>query len=161
MATITLTGRGVIAGVVEGEALVCPQSITGWAGIDPRTGIIKEYENVNRGKSIKGKILVMPGSKGSNGWSCYFGAARVSGAAGGGGPAPLGWIFSRIDSSAAVAAAVLRIPRVVDFPKGKDPCVLIASGDRVRLNGQAGEVVIFKSEGSSGEPVVFDTKLIE
>ena len=155
MATITLTGRGVIAGIVEGEALVCPQSITGWAGIDPRTGIIKEYENVNRGKSIKGKILVMPGSKGSNGWSCYFGAARVSGAA------PLGWIFSRIDSSAAVAAAVLRIPRVVDFPKGKDPCVLIASGDRVRLNGQAGEVVIFKSEGSSGEPVVFDTKLIE
>ena len=155
MATITLTGRGVIAGIVEGEALVCPQSIAGWGGIDPKTGIIKEYENINRGKSIKGKILVMPGSKGSNGWSCYFAAARVNGTA------PLGWIFTRIDSSAAVAAAVLRIPRVVDFPKGKDPCVLIASGDRVRLNGQAGEVVIFKSEGSSGEPVVFDTKLIE
>ena len=75
MAAITLRGRGVIPGIVEGEALVCPKSITGWGGIDPQTGIIKEYENVNRGKSIKSKILVLPGSKGSNGWSCYFGAA--------------------------------------------------------------------------------------
>ena len=141
MATITLRGRGVIPGIVEGEALVCPRSITGWGGIDPQTGIIKQYDNVNRGKSIKGKILVMPGSRGSNGWSCYFGAARVTGAA------PLAWIFSRIDSSAAVATAVLQIPTVVDFPEDQDPCRLISSGDRVRLNGRTGEVEIFKSRG--------------
>ena len=145
MAAITLKGRGVIPGIVEGEALVCPKSIAGWGGIDPKTGIIKEYENVNRGKSIKGKILVMPGSKGSNGWSCYFGAARVSGAA------PLGWIFTRIDSSAGVATAVLQIPTVVDFPEDRDPCRLIKSGDRVRLNGRSGEVEILEAAGSEDE----------
>ena len=79
MERIKISGRGVVAGVVEGDALVFPWSITGWGGIDPHTGIIKEYGNVHHGESIKGRILVMPGSKGSNGWSCYFGAASVAG----------------------------------------------------------------------------------
>jgi predicted aconitase with swiveling domain len=138
MGTITIKGRGVVAGTVEGEALVCPKGITGWGGIDPETGVIKEYENINRGRSIKGKILVMPGAKGSNGWSCYFGAARVAGAA------PLGWIFTRIDSSSGVASAVLRIPTVVDFPRDQDPCMVIQTGDRVRMNGETGAIEIFK-----------------
>jgi hypothetical protein len=56
--------------------------------------------------------------------SVYFGAAWVSGAA------PLGWIFTRIDSSAGVATAVLQIPTVVDFPDDQDPCRLISSGAR-------------------------------
>ena len=136
---IVIRGRGVIPGIVEGEALVSPQSITGWGGIDPATGIIKEYGNINRGLTIKDKILVLPGSKGSNGWSCYFGATRVSGAA------PKGWIFTRIDSSAGVASAVLSIPTVVDI-QGADPCHLIATGDRVRIDGSSGEIVIFKDK---------------
>ena len=61
MEKLTIKGRGVIDGIVEGEALVCPKSITGWAGIDPVTGIIKEHGHINRGKSIKQKILIMPG----------------------------------------------------------------------------------------------------
>ena len=126
----------MIPGIVEGEALVCPNSITGWAGIDPETGIIKEHGHINKGRSIKQKILIMPGSKGSNGWSCYFGAARVHGAA------PLGWIFTRIDSSAAVATAVLQIPTVVDFPEDQDPCRLIENGDWVRMDGETGAVEI-------------------
>jgi predicted aconitase with swiveling domain len=139
---LRLRGRGVVAGIVEGEALVCPRGITGWGGIDPSTGVIKEYDNPNRGLSISGRILVMPGSKGSNGWSCYFGAARVAGAA------PLGWLFSRIDSSAGVASAVLRIPTVVDFPPDQDPCRRIATGDRVRINGATGEVEILEPTGA-------------
>ncbi len=138
MERIRLKGRGVVAGIAEGEALVCPQGITGWGGIDPRTGVIKEYENVNRGRSIKGKILVMPGAKGSNGWSCYFAAARVAGSA------PLGWIFTRVDSSAGVASAVMRIPTVVDFAPDQDPCLRIRTGDRVLMDGGSGEVVVVK-----------------
>lgn len=138
MATIIIRGRGVVAGIVEGEALVCPKSITGWGGIDPATGIIKDYNNSNRGLSIKGKILVLPGSKGSNGWSCYFGAARVAGAA------PVGWLFSRIDSSSGVACAVMQIPAVVDFAGNDDPCRLIENGDWVRIDGTTGVVEIRK-----------------
>ena len=139
MSKLKIHGRGVIPGIVEGEALVCPDSITGWAGIDPETGIIKEHGHVNRGKSIKGKILVMPGSKGSNGWSCYFGAARVAGTA------PKGWLFTKIDSSSGVASAVMQIPTIVDFTDDQDPCRLIENGDWVRMNGETGEVEIRRS----------------
>ena len=136
MEIIIIKGRGVIAGIVEGEALVCPKSITGWAGIDPETGITKEHGNINKGKSIKQKILVLPGSKGSNGWSCYFGAALVAGAA------PKGWMFTKIDSSAGVASAVMKIPTIVDFNESQDPCKLIKNGDWVRMNGETGQVEI-------------------
>lgn len=136
-----IRGRGVVPGIVEGEALVCPQSITGWSGIDPATGIIKEYGNVNRGVSIKGRILVIPGSRGSNGWSCFFGAARTAGAA------PLGWLITRIDSSAGVACAVMKIPAIVDFEADQDPCRIITTGDWVRMNGSTGEVEILPAAG--------------
>jgi predicted aconitase with swiveling domain len=140
MEKLVIKGRGAVAGIVEGEALVCPESITGWAGIDPATGIIKEHGHINKGESIRQKILVMPGSKGSNGWSCYFGAARVAGAA------PKGWLFTRIDSSAGVACAVMNIPTIVDFEEGQDPCRLIKNGDWVRMNGETGEVEISRAD---------------
>lgn len=143
MGEIIIKGRGVIPGVVEGEALVCPKSITGWSGIDPKTGVILERGNINQGKSIKDTILVLPGSKGSNGWSCYFGASRVAGTS------PKGWLFSKIDSNAGVASAVMKIPTIVDFEKDQDPCALIESGDWVKMNGETGEVVIVKKRSSS------------
>lgn len=138
MEKIILHGRGVIPGVVEGEALVCPRSITGWGGIDPKTGVIKDWDNPNKGKTIKDTILVMPGSKGSNGWSCYFGAARAADCA------PRGWMFTEIDSSAGVASAVMQIPTIVDFAEGEDPCKCIASGDYVRMDGSTGIVEVTK-----------------
>jgi predicted aconitase with swiveling domain len=131
--TVALQGRGVVAGTVEGEALVCPKGIGAFGGLDPRTGVIEEYD----------KILVMPGSKGSNGWSCYFTATWVAGAA------PKGWIFTRIDSSAAVATVILQIPTVVDFAVGEDPCALIQTGDWVRMDGETGVVEITKPGAAS------------
>ncbi len=80
----------------------------------------------------------MPGSKGSNGWSCYFGAARAACCA------PKGWMFSAIDSSAAVASAVMQIPTIVDFAKGEDPCSRIENGDYVRMDGTTGVVEVTK-----------------
>lgn len=133
-----LKGRGVIPGIVEGKAIVCLGSITGWGGIDPETGVIKDYENSNKGMTIKDSILIMPGSKGSNGWSCYFGAARAAGCA------PKGWAFTRIDSSAGVASAVMQIPTVVDFPLDADPCKAIKTGDYVRLDGEKGTLEILE-----------------
>ena len=138
MEKIISKGRGAIKGIIEGEALVCPKSIAGWGGIDPATGIIKEPMNVNSGKTIKNKILVLSGSKGSNGWSCYFGAARAAGSA------PKGWLFTKIDSSSGVASAVMQIPTIVDFPEDQDPCELISNGDWIKMDGNTGIVEITK-----------------
>lgn len=143
MADTVIRGRGVIPGTVEGEALVCPASITGWGGIDPATGVIKDYDNPAKGETIKDKILVIPGSKGSNGWSCYFSITRVSGAA------PRGLIISDVDASCGVAAVGLGVPTVVDFPAGENPCKTIRSGDRVVVDGKTGEVRILGSKGGA------------
>ena len=35
---ITLHGRTVVPGYAEGEALVSPEPISGWGGIDPAAG---------------------------------------------------------------------------------------------------------------------------
>ncbi|UQZ90250.1 hypothetical protein C4J81_13990 [Deltaproteobacteria bacterium Smac51] len=139
MERLDIQGRGAIAGRVEGYALVCPESITGWGGIEPATGLIKDLESSNRGLSIAGKILVIPGSRGSNGWSCYYSITRVTGAS------PKGLLITRIDSSSAVAAVGLNIPTVVDFPAESDPCRLIQNGDYVIMDGAAGLVSISRA----------------
>jgi predicted aconitase with swiveling domain len=136
MEPITIQGRGAIAGRTEGVALVCPKSITGWSGINPLTGKIKDYESEDRGKSIKGKILVIPGSRGSNGWSCFLSITRVSGVS------PKGLLITKIDSSSAVAAVGLGVPTITDFPEENDPCALIKTGDYLVIDGTTGTVTI-------------------
>ena len=37
---ITLRGRCVVPGVIEAEALVTRDPISGWGGVDPRTGTV-------------------------------------------------------------------------------------------------------------------------
>ena len=55
-----------------------------------------------------------------------------------------GWAFTRIDSSAGVASAVMQIPTVVDFPLDADPCKVIKTGDYVRLDGEKGTLEILE-----------------
>ncbi|MDR2945826.1 MAG: DUF126 domain-containing protein [Candidatus Adiutrix sp.] len=140
MESLEIQGRPAIAGRAEGVALVCPESLTGWGGIDPATGEIKDLASGNRGQSIAGKILVIPGSRGSNGWSCYYSITRVSGAA------PRALVVTRVDSSSAVAAVGLKVPAVVDFPADADPCRLIQNGDYVIVDGDTGRVTIRRGE---------------
>ena len=40
MKEIILKGRPAFPGKASGEAIVCPDSIQGWAGVDDKTGII-------------------------------------------------------------------------------------------------------------------------
>ena len=134
-----LEGRGAIQGIAEGVALVCPESIQGLAGVDDATGIIIEKGHSQEGASIDRRILVLPCSKGSNGWSCHFHSAMVAGFK------PAGWIFTKMDSRAGVASVVLGIPTVADFD-GVDPCRVIKTGAWVRIDGDTGEVQITKKD---------------
>lgn len=84
---------------------------------------------------IKDAILVIPCSKGSNGFSAHFKGAYIAGVR------PAGWISRKIDARLAVAIASLNIPAVVDFFE-TDPIQIIKTGDWVEINGKTGEVVI-------------------
>ncbi len=129
-----LKARGAFSGIAEGIALVCPESIQGWSGVSDTTGKIIEKGHSQMGESVHGRILVLPCSKGSNGWSCHFNSAMKSGFK------PAGWIFTQMDSRAGVATVVVGSPAVSDFEDGVDPCEIIKSGDRIRIDGTKGTV---------------------
>lgn len=133
---IVLKGRKVVGGVSEGEALVTRDTISGWGGIDPRSGTVIETRHELRGQSFAGKILVFPGAKGSSGWSHYFHLARLSGAA------PKAMIFTRMNTKVALGAVVTRAPAVTDLDR--DPFDVIETGDWVRVDGDNGIVEVTK-----------------
>lgn len=140
--SITLKGRGAIPGIAEGIALVFPDSIAGNSGaLGDTDGIVYEKGNVNYGECIEGKILVVPCSKGSNGFSAHFKSAFISGVR------PAGWIATKVDTRLGTALASLNLPAVVDFD-GPDPVETIKTGDFVRIDGNTGAVVITQRAGN-------------
>lgn len=134
---IVLHGRRVVGGVAEGEALVTRQTISGWGGINAMTGTVIENHHELKGISFAGKILVFPGAKGSSGWSAAFHTTRLTG------KAPLGMLYTITTTKVALGAVVMRVPTLTDFDR--NPLDLIATGDRVRIDADAGEVHIWKA----------------
>jgi predicted aconitase with swiveling domain len=136
---IVLTGRKVVGGIAEAEALMTRETISGWGGINAMTGTIIESRHELKGVSFAGKVLVFPGAKGSSGWSAMFHTARLAG------KAPAAMLFNVMTTKAALGAVVMRIPTVTDFDR--DPLDLIETGDRVRVDGDRGVVEIWKRRG--------------
>ena len=133
---IVLHGRKIVGGSAQGEALVTRQTISGWGGIDPKTGTIIELRHELRGKSFKDKILVFPGAKGSSGWSAFFHMARLNGAA------PRGFVFNKMSTKIALGLVVTHAPAVTDFDR--DPLKVIETGDWVEIDADQGIVKVTK-----------------
>ena len=133
---IVLRGRKVVGGCAEGEALVTKERISGWGGIDPRTGTVIETRHELKGVSFAGKVLVFPGAKGSSGWSAQFHVARLAGTA------PVAMVFNEMTTKIALGAVVAHAPSVTDFDQ--DPLQVIATGDWVKVDGDNGIVEVTK-----------------
>lgn len=132
---IVLKGRPAYGGIAKGTAMCCPNSIQGWAGVEAMTGKIIEKGHVHEGESFDGKILVLPTSKGSCGWSGLFqGPLDLAGIR------PAGWVVKYADSKVGVAAVITDRPMVCDFEE--DIFEFIKDGDMVEVNGDTGEVTI-------------------
>ncbi|TCV59679.1 putative aconitase subunit 2 [Neorhizobium sp. R1-B] len=134
--TIVLKGRKVVGGRSEGEALVTSETISGWGGINERSGAIIERRHELRGVSFAGKVLVFPGAKGSSGWSAYFHMTRLNGVQ------PAAMIFTRMTTKIALGAVVTRVPAVTDLDR--DPLLVIETGDWVTVDADAGTVTVIK-----------------
>ncbi len=106
--------------------------------MDAHTGdIVTEPDHPLEGLSLKDGILILEGSRGSNGWSIFFHAAQVAGFG------PAGLVFPRLDSRTALTAAVLNVPLVTDLDTG--PFDIIRLGDRVREDGDGGLIVVVRN----------------
>jgi predicted aconitase with swiveling domain len=130
-----LHGRKVVGGVVEGEAMVTNETISGWGGINPTTGTIIESRHELKGQSFANKILVFPGAKGSSGWSGMFHMAKLRD------KAPSAMLFNIMTTKAALGAVVMRIPTVTELDQ--DPLSVIKTGDWVRVDGDTGTVTVW------------------
>lgn len=136
---IVLHGRGVAGGRADAEALVTSETISGWGGVDPATGTIIETRHELAGECFTDKVLVFRGAKGSSGWSSIFHTTRLADTA------PAAMVYEETTTKVALGAVVTRAPAVTDLDR--DPTVVIDTGDRVAVDGEAGTVTVTKSEG--------------
>ena len=133
---MTLHGRTVVPGSVEGEALVSHEPISGWGGIDPAQGVIIEPRHELFGLCFTVKILVFPSAKGSSGWSGFFQATRLMG------NGPIGMSVARLSIKAALGAVVTHAPAMTELEQ--DPLEVIETGDWVKVDADNGIVEITK-----------------
>lgn len=138
---VTLRGRSVVGGCTEGEALVTRDTISGWGGVNPMSGIIIETRHELCGQSFKDKVLVFPGAKGSSGWSAVFHMTRLTGSA------PKALLFNEMTTKIALGAVVMRVPSVTDFDR--DPLTVIETGDWVKVDADRGIVEVTKAATAS------------
>lgn len=136
MTRVVLHGRCVVGGHAEGEALVTRDTISGWGGVDARTGSVTELRHELHDTSFAGKVLVFPGAKGSSGWSGTFHSARLWGTA------PAAMLFTVMTTKIALGAVVTRVPALTDFDR--NPFDVVETGDWVVIDAERGEASITK-----------------
>jgi len=100
------------------------------------TGTIIEIHHELFGMSFKDKVLVLPGAKGSSGWSVAFHTARLAGCA------PKALVFNNMSTKVALGAVVTHAPSVTDFDM--DPLDVIETGDWIKVDGNRGVVEVLK-----------------
>ena len=129
-----LTGRKVMGGIAEGEALVSTDSVSFYGGVDPVTGIITDPGHSSHGENITDKVFVFPTGKGSTvGSYVIYRMAKL-------GTAPAAIINVETEAILATGCVISDIPLVDKLDK--DPMKVIKNGMRVRVNADEGTVEI-------------------
>jgi uncharacterized protein len=132
---IVLTGRKVIGGVAEGEALVSKKPLMGWGNVSVKDGYTVERNHPLYEVPFKGKVLVFTEPRGSGGFVGYGMTSQF-------GNNPVAFLYRRGNNLTVFAAMNMKVPTVTDFDR--DPTEVIETGDFVRVDGDAGTVEVFK-----------------
>lgn len=129
---MVITGRTYVAGTVDGDALVLAAPLSFWGGIDAATGAIIDHSHPDRGAVITGRILVMPGARGSSSSSSVLAESirRRSG--------PAGIILATPDPILTVGALVARSLYGISCPVVVCPTAAVSTGQRLRIQAIAG-----------------------
>ncbi len=94
--------RALVPGAASGKALVLPEPLSLWGGLDPKTGEIIDRRHPSSGKNVTGRVLVLPAGRGSSSASSILlEAVRLD-------TAPAAIITSEPDPILALGAAVAR-----------------------------------------------------
>jgi uncharacterized protein len=123
---LRMSGRVIFEGSAEGEALVTSSPMSFYGGVNPESGEVIERGHELQGQSVKGKILVFPGGKGSTVGSYVLYRLAKNGVA------PRAMINSKCETIVAVGAIISEIPCVDRVDIGK-----IRTGAKVKVEGSS------------------------
>jgi len=128
--------RKISEGKAEGEVIVSKDSVCFYL-VEPETGVVVEKNHDLEGKSIAGKILVMPSGKGSSVVQAdgLYKLAQND-------KAPKAMIIEHADTVLVSGAIVMEIPMV--FKVGSEFYDTIKNGDAIELDSDAGVIRIKK-----------------
>lgn len=124
-----MKGRMISPGKVEGVAIVSPEPIGFYGGIDLNSGVVIEKDHPLEGKSVKGKILVFPNGKGSTvGSYVIYGLQKNK-------VGPIAIVNKETETIVATGAILAGIPCVdhIDISQ-------IRTGDHLVIDAENGEV---------------------
>jgi uncharacterized protein len=131
---VTRNGRFYVSGEAQGLALVLTTPLSFWGGVSAANGEIIDHSHPDLGKSVKGRILVMPGGRGSSSSSSVLAETIRVGAG------PKAIIMARPDPILTVGALVALSLYGVICPIVVCPIDGVASGDDVRIEIVDGKV---------------------
>ena len=122
----SFTGRVLVAGEAEGEALVLGEALSLWGGLDPHSGEIIDRRHPCSGAFVTGRVLVLPAGRGSSSASSILlEAVRAK-------TGPAASLVAEADAILALGAVVAR-----ELYGTNPPVVQLAPTDYGRLaNGQ-------------------------
>lgn len=116
--SLRLQGEPIWAGDARGVGLVLDEPLSWWGGIDPQTGEVIDRSHPQCGAGTSGRILVLPGGRGSSGGSAVLAESIRLGAG------PAGLILQTIDPILVVGAMVA----AELYPHSSCPIVVIRHG---------------------------------
>ena len=61
-----LAAECIVPGAAEGRVTLLDAPLSLWGGFDPETGFVSDVNHPNHGATLAGRVLVMPGGRGSS-----------------------------------------------------------------------------------------------
>lgn len=138
MEKLELIGKPVIPGTASGIALVSREPLSFWGGYDWKTGEITDRRHPLSGKNAKGKVLVVPFTRGSSTTTAVLLEALREGTA------PLAIITTATDFFFALASVVAGELYEKSFPLialSESDFGLLKTGDQIEITQNGGLLI--------------------
>ncbi|MGD2200355.1 MAG: DUF126 domain-containing protein [Candidatus Bathyarchaeota archaeon] len=129
-----ISGRKIVGGRAEGEALVSREPVSFYGGVDPVTGVVTEKGHAVEGESVTGKVFVFPTGKGSTVGSYVIYRMKKLGTA------PAAIVNLETEAILATGCVISEIPLVDRI--GEEAFGELRSGMRVRVDADRGTVEV-------------------
>jgi uncharacterized protein len=136
--------QALASGDAEGTALVLTEPLSFWGGIDVDTGAVIDHSHPQRGRNVTGRVLVMPGGRGSSSSSAVLAEAiRL-------GTAPVAIVLATPDPILTVGAIVAQFLYGLQCPIAVCPTEGLTTGDRLQVQcDDSRAAVLITSSGVS------------